>query len=418
MTSSELRSNIYWGAQNSPFSYNSFNWSVSGWDYDTTGSEGFPSISFFGLSGCGDGFLEDGEECDDGGTANGDGCSSSCAVEDGWWCEGEPSECGYCGDDSCGGGEDCLSCPTDCALTATVVKPEESAEYAPGTVPYRVASNICASEHPDETPYMWLWAEWWDGDSWEDGGSRLYEWDGFLTAGSYGNCGEGLTYGWGSLPVDPMAEWIQADGDWRMTAQVVSGEIEGEWSPAVEFSVSTGMGNPGDPGWFGDSTTVSWGEFPGSDGDDEGTWQAFVDAAEEGKPTCSFNLFSGDDGDGLSCVWSWIRYGIIPPEDAPRNIIASVWVKVRTRWPLAYIPQVASSIYGGMTASGGICPLPDIEGVEVAGMTVPGIDLCAISEEAAGWMDTDDWLSNWIAIAIWAMTGYLWYRAARHFCGA
>jgi cysteine-rich repeat protein len=43
---------------------------------------------------CGDGELGVGlEECDDGNTEDGDGCSSSCAVEDGWQCSGEPSDC-------------------------------------------------------------------------------------------------------------------------------------------------------------------------------------------------------------------------------------------------------------------------------------------------------------------------------------
>jgi len=30
---------------------------------------------------CGNGFLEGGEECDDGNTASGDGCSSACRIE-------------------------------------------------------------------------------------------------------------------------------------------------------------------------------------------------------------------------------------------------------------------------------------------------------------------------------------------------
>ncbi|MGB3713069.1 MAG: myxococcus cysteine-rich repeat containing protein, partial [Candidatus Promineifilaceae bacterium] len=36
---------------------------------------------------CGNGLLDPGESCDDGNTANGDGCSNVCEVEDGWTCE-------------------------------------------------------------------------------------------------------------------------------------------------------------------------------------------------------------------------------------------------------------------------------------------------------------------------------------------
>jgi cysteine-rich repeat protein len=38
---------------------------------------------------CNNGFREVGEECDDGNTASGDGCSSSCMIESGWVCEHE-----------------------------------------------------------------------------------------------------------------------------------------------------------------------------------------------------------------------------------------------------------------------------------------------------------------------------------------
>jgi cysteine-rich repeat protein/parallel beta-helix repeat protein len=53
------------------------------------------------------------EECDDGNNNSGDGCSPTCEVEDGWWCEGEPSVCGYCGDNSIGGPEECDDGNTD-----------------------------------------------------------------------------------------------------------------------------------------------------------------------------------------------------------------------------------------------------------------------------------------------------------------
>ncbi|MBU0660642.1 DUF4215 domain-containing protein, partial [Patescibacteria group bacterium] len=49
---------------------------------------------------CGDGLVEDAEACDDGDTDPDDGCSSTCTVEDGYSCDGEPSVCtltGGCG---------------------------------------------------------------------------------------------------------------------------------------------------------------------------------------------------------------------------------------------------------------------------------------------------------------------------------
>lgn len=48
---------------------------------------------------CGDGAIGMGEDCDDGGTDDGDGCNSMCQVEMGYECMGEPSVCTIdCGD--------------------------------------------------------------------------------------------------------------------------------------------------------------------------------------------------------------------------------------------------------------------------------------------------------------------------------
>jgi len=42
---------------------------------------------------CGNGVINSGETCDDGNIASGDGCSSSCTIESGFVCSGEPSTC-------------------------------------------------------------------------------------------------------------------------------------------------------------------------------------------------------------------------------------------------------------------------------------------------------------------------------------
>lgn len=48
------------------------------------------------------------EECDDGNTLPGDGCSATCTIEPGWTCSGEPSSCGAsCGDGLVTGSETC-----------------------------------------------------------------------------------------------------------------------------------------------------------------------------------------------------------------------------------------------------------------------------------------------------------------------
>ena len=73
------------------------------------------SVSCASPSGCassctvmGNGIIETGEECDDGNTANGDGCSSTGIIESGYTCSGEPSVCNVIyGDGTIIGSEEC-----------------------------------------------------------------------------------------------------------------------------------------------------------------------------------------------------------------------------------------------------------------------------------------------------------------------
>ncbi|MFP2909347.1 DUF4215 domain-containing protein, partial [Pyxidicoccus sp. 3LFB2] len=57
---------------------------------------------------CGDGVVSLREDCDDNNTTNGDGCSATCAVENGYACSGAPSVCRTsCGDGVVAGTEVC-----------------------------------------------------------------------------------------------------------------------------------------------------------------------------------------------------------------------------------------------------------------------------------------------------------------------
>jgi cysteine-rich repeat protein len=74
---------------------------------------------------CGDGSVDDGEDCDDGNVKNTDGCSANCGVEDGFTCADEPSVCtSECGDGNVASDEACDDGDTDagdgCSPTCTV----------------------------------------------------------------------------------------------------------------------------------------------------------------------------------------------------------------------------------------------------------------------------------------------------------
>lgn len=89
--------------------------SSTGVDPDSTGE----------APGCGDGILADDEQCDDDETIDGDGCSSTCVLEPGWQCQGQPTTCfAVCGDGIQVGEEQCDDdniqpgdgCSVDCLL--------------------------------------------------------------------------------------------------------------------------------------------------------------------------------------------------------------------------------------------------------------------------------------------------------------
>ena len=63
-------------------------------DGNTDDGDGCSSTCILeGPAPCGDGLIWLGEECDDGDTEGGDGCSATCAIEPGFECTGEPSVC-------------------------------------------------------------------------------------------------------------------------------------------------------------------------------------------------------------------------------------------------------------------------------------------------------------------------------------
>ncbi len=112
-----------------------------GWDLD-------PACPFVAPK-CGNGTLDTQwlpsgiaavETCDDGNTANGDGCSSDCTIENGYACSGAPSMCApVCGDSIIAGGEQCddgdAASGDGCSATCTV-EPGFSCMGSPSTCQY------------------------------------------------------------------------------------------------------------------------------------------------------------------------------------------------------------------------------------------------------------------------------------------
>ncbi|MBI1818052.1 MAG: DUF4215 domain-containing protein [Deltaproteobacteria bacterium] len=103
---------------------------------------------------CGNGVVEFGEQCDDGNTLNGDGCSATCSTETGYSCAGSPSVCNaICGDGFVTGVEQCddgNTNPDDGCSATCAVEPDHTCIGSPsvctcGTNPACIAGQRCVS---------------------------------------------------------------------------------------------------------------------------------------------------------------------------------------------------------------------------------------------------------------------------------
>jgi cysteine-rich repeat protein len=66
-------------------------------------------VGAFEITACGDGAVTAPEQCDDGDTNGGDGCSAGCSIESCWSCTGAPSSCSPTTGVSCDDGNACTS---------------------------------------------------------------------------------------------------------------------------------------------------------------------------------------------------------------------------------------------------------------------------------------------------------------------
>ncbi|HTM19963.1 MAG TPA: hypothetical protein VL172_05635 [Kofleriaceae bacterium] len=135
----------------------------------------------FAFTSCGDGTVDAGEICDDGGNGAGDGCSPGCRVEWGWTCDDSaPTACTALPDlGTYGGGE---------TITKTEAGPVAEGESIYYTVtftePVRITGSLTATAgDPDwyaYAPATGLYSEAVDGD--ETIGDELER---YFTAGTY-----------------------------------------------------------------------------------------------------------------------------------------------------------------------------------------------------------------------------------------
>jgi len=237
---------------------------------------------------CGDGVLDPGEQCDDGGMLQEDGCSAICRLESGWACEGAPSVCTrVCGnglideaeqcddgnlnwDDGCtpdcyveeGWECDAMSEPTDCVFVGS-----------PDTNP-----EVCGDGYVDEE----------QGEVCDDG-----PFSGNILSGCWWDCTENVCgAGLPPTPTGSGAYHVCAGAGLVHDIAITSGPLVS----VVGVSYSTALGNS-------PVMAVPEGEAPilylAQDEDDGGDLYTITELGSIGEPYeyARFNLSVADDGD-------------------------------------------------------------------------------------------------------------------------
>lgn len=124
---------------------------------------------------CGDGYVGPGESCDDGNSSNGDGCSSSCAIESGYLCVNSDADLNQanwpesacdttCGDGVVAGFEYCdegaangtsgACCASDCSLRSSSYTCRDSAGACDIADMCDGVSAVCPSDEKRDTDYQ------------------------------------------------------------------------------------------------------------------------------------------------------------------------------------------------------------------------------------------------------------------------
>ena len=140
--------------------------------FDANGNIICIAAQIVSVSTCGDSIIAGAEGCDDHNTTAGDGCSSSCIVEAGWTCSGQPSLCSpisisTCGDGIIAGAEGCDDhnttagdgCSSSCLAEAGWTcsgQPSLCSYGGPGAGPY-VCSGVSADCPNNLIPYADLY---------------------------------------------------------------------------------------------------------------------------------------------------------------------------------------------------------------------------------------------------------------------
>jgi len=273
---------------------------------------------------------------------------------------------------------------TPSAPHAVILLPTTAASYTQPGVPFRFSSEVCADDYPDET----MTAEWEiqrDAGGWTDTFTGQTSQSSFFLDDG-GDCDTGLFYGIGNVP-DPYLPHPFVTRDYRIRIRTTfNGTDWSDWSDYVEFDYTTFTVGEGETAWGGGGTG------------DSTSWNDFLDAAPAA-PSCT--LLSWTASQTGTCVWEWVRYIIIPPEEGFFDLLSRPLEMLTSRWPFVYISTAISKVQGGFEAEGN-CPFPEVPSMTLLDSETPTFDVCPAFESLAAPIEDDTFSKTLLVIGIYS----------------
>ena len=176
---------------------------------------------------CGNGVLQPKEACDDGNSADGDGCSSACAVEAKWSCTGSPSACAKV----CPDGGTHFAVTNHCYKAYAIAKNHSGTrDYCKGLGRYLVTITSSA-ENSFVISLLGNWAWIWQGVVNDNGWKYVSESAEGAIPITYSNWHPGLPTGEGAcvtLVNQSGSPWVP--GEWHDYSCSNAGYFVCEWS--------------------------------------------------------------------------------------------------------------------------------------------------------------------------------------------
>ncbi len=183
---------------------------------------------------CGDGTIEGGEACDDGNGSNNDGCSSSCAIEFGFTCSGEPSTCIQESSQQTSGSVEIL---TTCGLAFVSGNPINYGQVLPGAISN--PEQLLVLDNTGNTVASLLV----QGSDWEDAGNvvvinvgdtkysttALQDYETLKTALTGADVVVTATF-------DPV---VDQNTYWQLQANLLNNNFEGVLTQTMDFTVNS-----------------------------------------------------------------------------------------------------------------------------------------------------------------------------------